>query len=74
MTYKFIELDIKDYIATVTLARGKSLNALSLEFAAEIADVFKTLGAMDEVRVIILQSKARIFCPGLDLKDSVRGI
>lgn len=73
MIYKFIELDIKDYIATVTMAREKSLNALSLEFASEIAGVFKTLGAMDEVRAIILQSKARIFCSGLDLKDAVGG-
>jgi enoyl-CoA hydratase/carnithine racemase len=41
MKDKFIELEIKDYIATVTMAREKSLNALSLEFAAEIAGVFK---------------------------------
>lgn len=73
MNYKFIELEVKDYIATVTMAREKGLNALSLEFAAEIADVFKTLGTMDEVRVIILQSKARIFCSGLDLKSAVGG-
>jgi enoyl-CoA hydratase len=73
MTYKFIELDIKDYIATITMAREKSLNALSLDFAAEIAGVFKTLGSMDEVRAIILRSKARIFCSGLDLKDAVGG-
>ena len=70
MTYKFIELEIKDYIATVTLARVEALNAVSLEFASEIADVFKKMGAMDEVRAIILQSKARIFCAGLDLKDA----
>jgi enoyl-CoA hydratase len=70
MTYKYIELEIKDNIATVTMAREKSLNALSLEFAAEIAGVFKELGAMDEVRAIILKSKARIFCAGLDLKDA----
>ena len=73
MTYKFIELDIKDYIATVTMARVEKLNALSLEFGAEIANVFKALGTMDEVRAIILQSKARIFCAGLDLKDVVSG-
>lgn len=70
MTYKFIELDIKNYVATVTLAREKSLNALSLEFAAEIATVFKSLGAMNDVRAVILRSKARIFCAGLDLKDA----
>ncbi|GAB6268564.1 MAG: hypothetical protein STSR0002_13060 [Smithella sp.] len=73
MTYKFIELDIKDYVATVTLARMESLNALSIELANEIADIFKKLGTMDKVRSIILQSKARIFCAGLDLKDAASG-
>jgi enoyl-CoA hydratase/carnithine racemase len=34
MKYKFIELEIKNYIAEVTLARVESLNALSLEFAS----------------------------------------
>ena len=61
MTYKFIELEIKDYIATVTMAREKALNALSLEFASEIADVFKKMGAMDEVRAIILKAKPEFF-------------
>ena len=73
MDYKFIELEIKDYIATVTMAREKSLNALSLEFATEIANVFKALGAKDEVRAVILKSKARIFCAGLDLIDAAGG-
>jgi enoyl-CoA hydratase len=73
MTYKYIELEIKDYIATVTLAREKSLNALSLEFSAEIASVFKSLGTMNDVRAVILRSKARIFCAGLDLKDAAGG-
>jgi len=70
MAYKFIELDIQNYVATVTLARLESLNALSIELASEITDVFRKLGTMDEVRAIILQSKARIFCAGLDLKDT----
>jgi len=73
MTYKHIELEIKDFIATVTMAREKSLNALSLEFASEIANVFKELGTKDEVRAIVLKSKARIFCAGLDLKDAAGG-
>jgi len=73
MNYKFIELEIKDCIATVTMAREKSLNALSLEFASEIAAVFKSLGTMDQVRAVILKSKARIFCAGLDLKDAAGG-
>lgn len=70
MTYKYIELEIKDCIAIVTLNRVEKLNALSLEFATEIARVFKSLATMEDVRAIILKSKARIFCAGLDLKDA----
>ena len=73
MNYKYIELEIKDYIATVTMAREKSLNAVSLELASEITDVFRKLSTMDDVRVVILKSKARIFCAGLDLKDAAGG-
>ncbi|MBN1365294.1 MAG: enoyl-CoA hydratase/isomerase family protein [Syntrophaceae bacterium] len=73
MIYKFIELEIKDYIATVTMSREKSLNALSVEFATEITNVFKELAAMSDVRAVILRSKARIFCAGLDLKDAAGG-
>ncbi len=71
MAYKYIEIEIGDKIATVHLARVKSLNALSHEFAGEIASVFRQLGGMDDVRAIILKSKARIFCAGLDLKEAV---
>jgi enoyl-CoA hydratase len=70
MTYKYIEWEIKESIATVTMTREKSLNAVSLELASEITDVFKKLSAMEDVRVVILKSKARIFCAGLDLKDA----
>jgi enoyl-CoA hydratase len=73
MQYKFVELEVKDFVATVTLAREKSLNALSLEFASEIAGIFKSLASRDDVRAVILKSKARIFCAGLDLKDAAAG-
>jgi enoyl-CoA hydratase len=73
MSYKFVEVELGEHIATVSMARIDALNALSLEFAAEIARVFEDLGNNDDVRVIIFQSKARIFCAGLDLKDAASG-
>jgi enoyl-CoA hydratase len=73
MSYKFVELAISKHIATVTMARVDALNALSLEFAAEIARVFKEMGENDDVRVVILCSKAKIFCAGLDLKEAASG-
>ncbi|MDP2854045.1 MAG: enoyl-CoA hydratase-related protein [Smithellaceae bacterium] len=73
MSYKYIDLKIENYVATVAMARVEALNALSLEFASEIAGVFRELGANDDVRAIIFCSKARIFCAGLDLKEAAAG-
>ncbi len=69
MSYQNLEIVIEDHVATVTLARTESMNALSLSFTAEIAKAFRELGANDEVRVIVLASKAKAFCAGLDLKE-----
>ena len=69
MSYQNLEIAIEDHVATVTLARTESMNALSLSFTAEIAKAFRELGANDEVRVIVLASKAKAFCAGLDLKE-----
>lgn len=69
MSYQNLEIAIEDHVATVTLARSDSMNALSLSFTAEIAKAFRELGANDEVRAIVLASKAKAFCAGLDLKE-----
>ncbi len=69
MPYQNLEIQIEDHIATLTLARTEYLNALSLAFSAEITDAFRELAANDDVRVIILASKAKAFCAGLDLKE-----
>ncbi len=75
MDYKYMEVTKENHIATVSLNRVKTLNALSYEFATEIADAFHELDASDDVRVVILKSNARIFMAGLDLMDAAsRGI
>lgn len=68
MSYRFIDLQVEDNVATVTLSKTESLNALDVPFSAEIAAVFREAGARDDVRVAILCSRAKAFCAGLDLK------
>ena len=69
MTYQNLDVSIEERVAIVTMTRTESMNALSLAFAAEIAQAFRELGGNDEVRVIVLASRARAFCAGLDLKE-----
>jgi enoyl-CoA hydratase len=71
MGYEWIKLSVEDHVGTLTISRNEAMNALSLAFAAEIADSVRELDAMEEVRVIVLNSGAREFCVGLDLKDFI---
>jgi enoyl-CoA hydratase len=69
MSYTFIELGVEDHVATLALNRTENLNAISLAFADELTRVVRELNDREDVRVIVLQSNARGFCSGLDLKD-----
>jgi len=69
MGYKWVEVKVADNVGTLSLSRVESMNALSLTFAREITEAMRELSAMKNVRVIILRSKAKAFCVGLDLKD-----
>jgi enoyl-CoA hydratase len=57
-------------IATVTLNRPRSMNALSRELQAELLRVFAALAEDADVSVVILTGAGdRAFCAGLDLKE-----
>jgi enoyl-CoA hydratase/carnithine racemase len=56
-------------IATVTLNRPESLNALSSELCGAIERTFRDLASDDEARVAILTGAGRAFSAGVDLKE-----
>ena len=69
---KHIHLDITDRIATVTLDRPP-VNALNAEAFREIGQVFTDLGRSTDASVAIFTAAGeKIFCAGVDLKDSAR--
>ncbi len=53
-------------IALVELARGK-VNAIDTQMYREIATVFEALSDNQDVRVVVLTGRGRIFCAGNDL-------
>ncbi|MEK8073086.1 enoyl-CoA hydratase-related protein [Rhodococcoides navarretei] len=53
-------------IAVVELARGK-VNAIDTQMYREIATVFEALSDNQDVRVVVLTGRGRIFCAGNDL-------
>jgi methylglutaconyl-CoA hydratase len=54
-------------VATVTLNRPESHNALTPEMITELTAIFRRLGAEGGVRVIVLSGAGRSFCAGADL-------
>lgn len=69
MGYEYIDLKIEGQIAILALARTQSYNALNNAFAGEITEAFRELDKTDRIRVVVLKSKAKVFCAGLDLKE-----
>jgi len=56
-------------VATLTLTRPDSMNALSKVLRGALIRAFGELQADEEVRVAILTGEGRAFCAGLDLKE-----
>lgn len=60
----------QDGVATLTLNRPRSMNALSIELRDALADAFAAVSRDDSIRVVILTGAGeRAFCAGLDLKE-----
>jgi enoyl-CoA hydratase len=62
-------VDIADGVATVTLNRPKSRNAISTAQLTRLSTAMSTLDADDSVRAIVLTGTDPAFCAGLDLTE-----
>ncbi len=69
MSEPIVLVDNDAGIATVTLNRPGSLNALSRALVAEISASFERLQAAEDVDAVILTGAGRAFCAGVDLKE-----
>lgn len=69
MTDPQIRRDVRDGIATVTLASPGTLNALSTPMLQALARVFDQIAGDDGVRVVILAAEGKAFSAGHDLKE-----
>ena len=66
--YETIRYELRDGVATITLARPESLNALNAAMRAELLRAVKAAGRDDEVRAVVITGDGRGFCSGADLR------
>ncbi|HEX7643718.1 MAG TPA: enoyl-CoA hydratase/isomerase family protein [Burkholderiaceae bacterium] len=67
MNYTTLTCERKGHTATVQLNRPEMRNAFNEHSIAELTDAFRTLGANDEVRAVVLAAQGTAFCAGADL-------
>lgn len=70
MSYKTLQLDIKDNIAIVTINRPEKLNALNQQVMTDLDNVFDELKNNEKVYVVIITgSGGKAFVAGADIKE-----
>lgn len=71
--YKHIKVETADRVATVTLNRPDSLNAVNSRVHHELEQVWLEVAADPDVNAIILTGAGRAFCAGGDVKGMAAG-
>ena len=67
-TYETIRLEVVNGVATITLNRPDSLNALNATMRRELLAAFKAIRRDDDVRAVVLTGEGRGFSSGADLR------
>ncbi|HLE59391.1 MAG TPA: enoyl-CoA hydratase-related protein [Candidatus Limnocylindria bacterium] len=67
-TYQTIRCEVADGVATVTLNRPETLNALNATMRRELLAALKVVAHDADVRAVVLTGEGRGFCSGADLR------
>ncbi len=67
MDKQFVEYNVTDRVATITLNRPEKRNALNAQVVTELKQAFSEAATDDEAKVIILAASGEAFCAGADL-------
>ena len=72
MEFETIKFELKENgIGIVTLNRPDKLNAMSFQMMEDLHRLLDHLMVNLDCRVLILRAEGRVFCAGLDLKESM---
>jgi enoyl-CoA hydratase len=71
--YEFLKVDIAERVATITINRPDSLNAVNNAVHHELEQIWVDVRADQDVNAIILTGAGRAFCAGGDVKGMAAG-
>ncbi len=71
MEFETIKFELReDGIGILTLNRPEQLNAMNFQMSEELHSLYDHLMTNLNCRVLLLRAEGRVFCAGLDLKES----
>ncbi len=65
--FEFLQVEVKDRVAVVTLNRPDVLNAINPPMHRELDDIFEDFSLDNDVNAIVLTGAGRAFCAGGDI-------
>jgi enoyl-CoA hydratase len=71
--YEFLKVETVDRVATLTLNRPDSLNAITSRMHHELENIWLDLRADRDINAILLTGAGRAFCAGGDVKGMAAG-
>jgi enoyl-CoA hydratase/carnithine racemase len=70
MAQERVRVEVRDHIATVTLARGEKHNALDPAMFEAIVEAAEEVAATQGVRSVVLHGEGPSFCSGIDVTSA----
>ncbi len=71
--FKELEVFVKDHVAVLTM-NSPPVNALTRTLNDELTHALDLISELDDVRVVVLTAKGKVFCAGADLKARAENI
>jgi len=72
--FKFVDVDMKNHIATITLNRPEAMNALNETVVAQLDKCFSEAEKNPDVKTIVFQGAGKAFVAGADIRYFVKKI
>lgn len=69
MQYNFIQTEINNHVFNLILNRDEKRNAFNLVMLKEISSALEEAAQNDEIKVLVIRAKGKVFCAGMDLKS-----
>ena len=69
MDFKYLKVDVKEAVATVTISREDALNSLNADVISDLRHFFAQNWVKRDFRCVILTGAGKAFVAGADIKE-----